>query len=106
VELKAFISSFFRYNKVEVAFVNSIGVVNRGDLVQLLFGKVPVIVGHSTYSREIKEEFDLYGYTRVETPDDYEEIFIPSNSGTTFWIQKTQALQTLIMEMKKYAQRF
>ncbi len=101
VELGSFIASLVRYNKVDVAFVNPVGVYLRGDIVQALFGKVPVIVGNDTNGRT--QENDLCGFSRVITPEDYEEIFIPDAGGTTVWVAKKDAYKKLTSELWKYA---
>lgn len=105
-ELNAFIRSFVRFHKIDVGFVNSGGVYNRGDLVQLLFGKMPVIIATDTHVRADQTPNDLYGFSRLQTPDDYEEIYIPSGRGTTFWIVKGQGYEQLKQEVKEYAQGF
>jgi hypothetical protein len=105
-ELSAFIGNFVRFHKIDVAFVNSSGVYNRGDLVQLLFGKAPIIVATDTQVRAQGEVNDLYGFSRLVTPDDYEEIYIPTDRGTTLWIAKKDTLHALTQEMKDYAQTF
>ncbi len=101
IELNAFITNLLKYNKAEVAFVGHATFI-RGDFVQLLFNKVPIIVGHNTTPREQGVEDDLYGYARVITPDNYEEIYIPVESGTTVWIQKKPENEKLVEELKKF----
>jgi hypothetical protein len=105
-ELSTFISNFVKFHKIDVAFVNSSGVYNRGDLVQRLFGKVPVIVAVDTNVRAAQQVDDLYGYSRLVTPEEYEEIYIDNGRGTTFWIVKKDPYQPLIQEMKDYAKGF
>jgi hypothetical protein len=75
---------------IDVAFVDP-GVYIRGDLVKVLLElKVPVVIAHDTASETLAtSEDDLYGWTKVATPEDYEKIYIPSGQGTTFWISKT-----------------
>ena len=105
-ELSAFIGNFVKFHKIDVAFVHPAGVYNRGDLVHCLFGKAPVIIATDTNTRSIKEVDDLYGLSRLQVPDDYEEIYLADGSGTTFWVVKKQGYQQLIQEMKRYAQEF
>ncbi len=102
-ELNAFIGNLVRYHAIDLAFVNMIGVVLRGDVVQCLLGKVPVIVAQDTSMRYGEEKSDLYGYTRVVTPDDYEEIYISKGGGTTVWIQKNNKWNELVQVLKNYA---
>lgn len=99
IELNAFIAKLVKYNKFQVGFVNS-GLYFRGDLVQLMFGKIPIIIAHDTSCRAVGEKNDVYGYSRVVTPDDYEEIFIPYGQGFTVWIQKNDKYIPLIQELK------
>ena len=103
-ELSAFVGNFVRFHRIDVAFVNSFGIYNRGDLVQVLFEKVPIIVAYDTNVR--KDENDLYGYSRLKTPENYEEIYIPTGRGTTLWIDKKEKFQQLIQNIKDYAQTF
>lgn len=102
VELEAFIKNLVRFNKIDVAFVNTSGITLRGDLAQLLFGKVPVILAQDTSSRTFQIPDDLYGYCRMEIPENYEEIHLPA-SGTTAWILKETKYQELIEELNNYA---
>jgi hypothetical protein len=77
VELDAFIKRLAKPRPIDVAFVDS-GLVMRGDLVQLLFDKVPIIIAHDTCTPEMRKnlrlELDLYGYSRIDPPEEYEEI--------------------------------
>ncbi len=108
MELNAFIKNLVRFHSIDVAFVNPTGVYLRGDLVQLLFGKVPVIVAHDTAFRNTNEHSDikddLLGYLRVVVPEDYEEIYFPTGGGTSVWIIKNDDKKELIQSLKKYAQ--
>lgn len=74
---------------IDVAFVDP-GVYIRGDMVKiLLYLKVPIVVAHDTDSdvgSDVNE--GLYGWFKVQTPYDYEKIYIPWGKGTTFWIRK------------------
>jgi hypothetical protein len=75
----------------------------RGDVVQILFDKVPIIVAHNTQARMTKvKEDDLYGYIDVVAPDDYEEIFFKLEGGTTVWIKKKPGSEVLIETLKKF----
>lgn len=99
IELEAFIGNLAKYNHIDVAFVEPPAYI-RGDLVQILFGKVPVILAHDTAVREQEIENDVYGYSRISTPDEYEEIFFPEGSGTTAWILKNGKYHKLIELLK------
>ena len=104
-EINAFIKGLVKYNKIDVAFVDP-GAYIRGDLVQLLFGKVSVIAAHDTSVRIREIPGDVYGYSRVVTPDNYEEIPIAYGMGFTVWVEKIEKNQKLIHELKNYAQQF
>lgn len=101
-ELNAFISNLVKCYNINVAFVDS-GLYLRGDLVQLSFNKIPVIVAHDTTVRALGQTGDVYGYSRIVTPENYEEIFIQHGQGTTVWIIKTDPYKKLTEEIKKYA---
>lgn len=99
IELNAFINNLVKYNSIQVAFVNS-GLYIRGDLIQLLFNKIPIIFAHDTSCRANGVENDVYGYSRIETPEDYEEIYIPDGQGVTAWILKTDKYAKLIQALR------
>jgi len=102
-ELDLFITNLSRANKFDLAFVDS-GLYLRGDLVQLLFNKVPIIIAHDTDCREVGMEDDVYGYSRIITPDNYEEIYIKDLKGTTIWIIKNENYVDILQSFKAYAQ--
>lgn len=102
LELNAFITNLLKYNKADVAFTGH-AIFLRGDLVQLLFDKVPIIIAHNTTKRQLKDPDDIYGLSRVVTPDNYEEIFFSVEGGTTAWIIKQDRYTSLIKELQKYA---
>lgn len=103
LELNAFITNLLKSYKIDLAFVDP-GTYLRGDLVQLLFDKVPLIVAHHSSCRAKGEKDDVYGYSRIETPENYEEIFIPSGGGTTLWVVKKDPFFSFIEDLKKYAE--
>lgn len=104
-ELNEFITNLSKYNKIDAALVHPI-LYLRGDLVQLLFDKVPIIVAHDTCTR-VSGTINGYGYVRVKTPDNYEEIYLPlvqeqvKIPGTTVWIMKKPEYNELIQSLKK-----
>ena len=103
-EFNAFTKNLLRYNKADLAFVGYATKI-RGDVVQILFDKVSIIVAHNTLARETGiVEDDWYGYIRVNTPEDYEEIFFNLNGGTTAWIKKKPETVTLIETLKKFSE--
>lgn len=98
-ELNEFTGNLTKYNKVEAALIEPT-LFLRGDLVQILFDKVPVIIAHNTVSRAQGKE-GPFGYVRVKTPENYQEIYIPTYQGadmigTTVWILKKPEYQSLI----------
>jgi hypothetical protein len=101
-EMDAFISRLTQSHNIDVAFVDA-GIYLRGDLVQLLFGKVPVILAHDTNVR-MPGGNDVYGYSRVVTPEEYEEIFIEIGPGTTVWVVKNEKFKNLIEALTTYAE--
>lgn len=105
IELNAFIKGLVKYNKIEVALVNS-GLYIRGDLVQLMFGKIPVIFAKDSTSRFEGVKGDVYGYSRIITPENYEEIFINDGQGFTVWVLKEAKYLSLINELKTVSQIF
>jgi len=94
-ELGEFITNLVKYNKIEVALIHPI-LYLRGDFVQLCFQKIPVIVAHNTSCRANGEKNDPWGYSRVKTPPEYVEIYIPTIPGTTVWVSKKPEYQALI----------
>lgn len=94
-ELGEFISNLVKFNKIEVALIHPI-LYLRGDIVELCFHKMPIIVAHNTIVRMNDTGTDPYGFRRIKTPDDYEEIYIPTPHGTTVWVLKKPELQEFI----------
>ena len=103
-ELDAFISQLVQNHPIDIAFVDP-GFYLRGDLVQLLFDKVPVIVAHDAAVRAQGEKNDVYGYSRIITPENYEEIYISYGQGTMVWILKNEKNNDLMDAIKNYAKR-
>lgn len=102
IELNAFITNLLKYNKVDAVFAGHACFL-RGDVVELMFNKVPIIVAHNTDKRDLEDPDDLYGLSRVVASENYEEIFFPVEGGTTVWILKKERYAGLIDEFKKYA---
>ena len=65
------------------------GIGLRGDLVNLAFGRAPIIVAHDS-TRDVKRiKAGVYGYDRVVIPGNYEEIhFEDTYCGTTVWVDR------------------
>jgi hypothetical protein len=87
--------------EIDVAFVDC-GIYIRGDLVQVLFDKVPIIVAHDIAPKNNRDVNDVYGYGRVIIPENYEEIHVPSGQGTAFWIKKETKYQEIICDLQDY----
>jgi hypothetical protein len=102
-ELGEFIANLTKFNRIEVVFINPI-LFLRGDLIELCFHKIPIIVAHHTSSRFQGVKNDVYGYSRVKTPQEYEEIYIPTSQGTTVWILKEAQYQPLIDSLSQLSQ--
>lgn len=100
-ELNEFITNLVKFNKIDVAFICP-ALFLRGDIVDLMFGKVSIIVAHETDARNegLVGFDDLWGYSRVVTPLDYEEIYLPTQGGTTIWIAKKGEFANLIEQLK------
>lgn len=62
------------------------GLHLRGDLVNALFGRVPVIVAHDTNTTP-----EIYGWNKIKVPADYVRVHYQKGQGTTFWIRKDRA---------------
>lgn len=105
IELNAFIKNLVRFHNIDIAFVNPSGAPLRSDLIELLFDKVAVIIAHHTNCRK-HGTHDVYGYSRLKIPDNYEEIFFSTGQGTTAWILKKEEYRELIDELTNYAKTF
>ncbi len=89
------------HNKIDMAFVDC-GICIRGDLVQILFDKVPIIAAHDIAALEKRHLTDVYGYGRVKVPDNYTEVYIPYGMGTAFWIKNTEEYAEVIKALQEY----
>lgn len=98
-ELNAFMVNLLKCHKLDLAVIDGAFFL-RGDLVQLLFQKIPIILAQSTRCREIDETEDVYGLWRVITPDNYEEIFFPAYD-TTIWVIKNEKFEGLIQKLQE-----
>ena len=103
-DLHNFVTQQVVENEIDVAFVDA-GVCIRGDLVQVLFNKVPIIVAHDVARKEIRHLDDVYGYGRVVVPENYIEIYIPFGMGTAFWVKKEDKYLKVIKDLQNYANK-
>ncbi len=101
-ELDSFIGNLFKCHNINIAFVDP-GIYLRGDLVQLLFNKSPIIIAHDTAVRMAEKSNDVYGYCQITTPENYEEIYLNGGQGTTLWIVINESTKNFIEVMKEYA---
>jgi hypothetical protein len=101
-DLARFIDMQVADEKIDMAFVDC-GICIRGDLVQLLFNKVPIIAAHDVAPPERRHLSDVYGYGRVKAPDNYVEIYISYGMGTAFCIKNTKEYAELIRDLQKYS---
>lgn len=73
----------------DLIFVDA-GICNRGDIVNLVMGKAPVILAHDSTRDVRRVKKNVYGYNIVEVPGNYEEIhFEDTFCGTTVWVDRT-----------------
>ncbi len=91
-EIGAFVTNLKKCYKIEVAHVGG-SILIRGDLIQLLFDKVPIIVGTNSQFSGI----DFYGYGNIRTPDSYEEIRL---GGDTVWVSRKEEYRSLLNALK------
>lgn len=68
----------------DLAFVDA-GIHNRGDLVNLLFDRVPIIAAHDTNGLERH-----YGWDLVTPSEGYRRVRFTEGLGTTFWIHESE----------------
>jgi len=75
----------------DAAFVDP-GIVTRASIVQSLFNKVNIIIGHDT-------KWDIYGWSTIKVPENYEVIQFKKGCWTTLWINKSE--KELIENLRK-----
>jgi len=101
-DLTSFVDKQVGEYKIDMAFVDC-GICIRGDLVQVLFNKVPIIAAHDVAPLERRHLTDVYGYGRVKVPDNYIEIYIPYGMGTAFWIKNSEEYAEVIQDLQAYS---
>lgn len=94
LELKSLCDKVFDNKRYDLAFVDP-DFHMRGDLVNELFDRVPIIVAHHTSDSQSCHE-----WWKINTPSNYEKIVFSQGCGTTFWIHKDQ--QDLIIALQGY----
>ena len=86
--LEKLINPFLNEKEYDIIFVDP-GIHNRGDIVNLCFGKAKIIAAHDS-DRTGRITPNIYGYNIVEVPENYTEIHLnESYMGTTFWVDHT-----------------
>ncbi len=101
-DLTFFVDNQVAEYKIDMAFVDC-GICIRGDLVQVLFNKVPIIAAHDVAPLKMRHLTDVYGYGRIKVPNNYIEIHIPYGMGTAFWIKNTEEYAEIIQDLQNYA---
>lgn len=87
-ELKKIVDTLLLNNKYDFIFVDA-GIHNRGDLVNLVMGKAPIIAAHDSSRDPGRILKNIYGYNIVQVPSNYLEFhFEDTYMGTTIWIDK------------------
>jgi hypothetical protein len=84
-EIHEICDGLFKNKTYDVAFVDS-AVIVRGSIVNALFDRVDIIVAHDFNALP-----DIYGWTWIKTPSNYEQIVFTEGCGTSFWIKKERA---------------
>lgn len=82
LELKEICDEIFKENAIDMVLVDP-GFHMRGDLVNELFDRAPIIVAHDTNHAP-----EIYGWNKINTPFNYEKIIFTHGQGITFWIRK------------------
>jgi hypothetical protein len=100
-DLANFVDGQVKTHPIDMAFVDD-GICIRGDLVQTLFNRVPIIAAHDVAPIERRQDNDVYGYGRVIVPDNYVEIFVPYGQGTAFWIKNEEQYAEIIKALQDY----
>ncbi len=96
LEIKDICDELFENASYDVAFVDA-GFHMRGDIVNELFDRVPVIAAHDTNGND-----EIWGWTRVHTPSNYVKIVCKEGMGVTFWVRKDQT--EIIHRLGSYSQ--
>ena len=82
--INKFLDSAFQHRYFDLVFVDP-GMHIRGDFVNALFGRADIIVAHDTNALS-----RVYGWYKIRTPGDYEQIRFTYGSGVTFWVRKNR----------------
>jgi hypothetical protein len=95
-EIQSFITNLKKCYKIDVAYIGG-SILLRGEIVQILFGKVPVIIGSGTAN----DSQDYFLYQNLKVPSDYEEIFLESYNATV-WVSSKEEYKTLIDSLRAF----
>ncbi len=97
LELKDLCDELLANDSFDVVFINP-RIHLRGDLVNELFHRVPIIVAHDTsYGKR------EYGWYKIQTPSNYQKIVFKDGCGTTFWVRKDKS--DVILALQGYLQK-
>ena len=102
VVLSSFIKTLTDSNTIDVAFIDA-GIYLRGDLVQQSFNKVPIIAAHDFPTQERLTEDNVYGYGRIQVPENYVQIHILRGMGLDFWVKNEPQYAEVIKDLQAYA---
>lgn len=87
-ELKKITDRALQDKNYEFIFVDA-GIHNRGDIVNLVMGKAPIIAAHDSSRDPGRILKNIYGYNIVQSHPDYLEFhFEDTYMGTTIWVNK------------------
>lgn len=89
----------------DAALVDS-GMLTRGEFVQALFNRVPIIGAHDIPEifTQIDPNMDDYGYSTIRTPANYESVWIGGNIcllGVMIWVNKDDPRAEIILPKLK-----
>lgn len=99
-EMNAFTINLLKCHRIDMALIDGAFFL-RGDLVQLLFNKLPLIIAVNTNSRATGVKDDVYGLSRIVIPENYEEIYLPLEpGGITAWVIKNDKYKGVIEALK------
>lgn len=85
-DLAQIVENALKASPVDLAFVDP-AVHMRGDIVNLLLGRVDVVVAHDTNCTP-----EIYGWNIVKTPANTTRLHYAKGQGTTFWIRDNKEL--------------
>ena len=99
--LKKMTHTLLQYSSFDCAFVD-LSILILGDLVNELFGSVPIIIANDT-----NHSHPIYGWNKINTPANYTRIHFGYGNGTTVWIhnQEKELIEKLQGENWKFSKK-